>query len=72
MFNVCFWHLERFDCDNLRNIREILVKNETLSNELNRYKRIVKNLIEQQSTTTIYEFLRFMPITNMFIHVFGR
>lgn len=63
--------LERFDCDNLKNIRQIIVENHDFENELEQYREIVSQIVEQRSTTRIYDILRFLPITNMFVEIFG-
>lgn len=52
-------------------MRDILYKNDLLEKELNELRDIVTNVVEENTTTTFYDLLRFMPITNMFINVFG-
>lgn len=69
---VFFSLLERFDCENLKNLREILIQNEKLERKLNEYRQFVMDIAEQRSTTNFYELLRFMPITNMFVDIFGK
>lgn len=71
--DVDFARLERFDCDNMKNLRNILLKNDLLEKKLNEYRAFVMDMAEQGSrSSALYDFLRFMPITNMFIDIFGR
>ena len=69
-FSLCF--KERFDCENMKTMRDIILKNDELEGELNELKEIVSDVANERSTTRFYDLLRFMPITNMFINVFGR
>lgn len=69
----CFAQLsERFDCDNLKNLRDILMRNEALERKLTEYRQFVLDMAGERSTTGLYDFLRFMPISNMFIDIFGK
>ena len=62
---------ERFDCENMKTMRDILLKNDLLEKQLNELKEIISDIANERSTTGFYDLLRFMPITNMFINVFG-
>ncbi|CAF1368247.1 unnamed protein product [Adineta steineri] len=61
---------ERFDCENMKTLRDIIYKNDLLEKQLNELKEIISDIANERSTTSFYELLRFMPITNMFIDVF--
>ncbi|CAF1359618.1 unnamed protein product [Adineta steineri] len=61
---------ERFDCENMKTLRDIIYKNDLLEKQLNELKEIISDIANERSTTSFYELLRFMPITNMFVDVF--
>ncbi|CAF0764625.1 unnamed protein product [Adineta ricciae] len=63
---------ERFDCENMKTMRDLIFKNDQLEEQLNELKEIVVDLVSERSTSTFYDLLRFMPVTNMFIDVFER
>jgi hypothetical protein len=48
------------------------MKNDCLEKQLNEFREIISNVAQERSTTNIYDFLRFMPISNMFIDILGR
>jgi len=62
---------ERFDCENMKTMRDILLRNDRLEKELNELRSIILDIANERSTTSFYDLLRFMPITNMFVNVFG-
>jgi len=53
-------------------MRDIIFKNEQLEDQLNELKSIVTDVANERSTTKFYELLRFLPITNMFVNVYGK
>ena len=55
----------------MKTMRDILLKNDLLEKQLNELKEIIVDVANERSTTGFYDLLRFMPITNMFINVFG-
>jgi len=55
----------------MKTMRDIILKNDTLEKQLNELKDIVSDIANERSTTGFYDLLRFMPITNMFVNVFG-
>jgi hypothetical protein len=55
----------------MKTMRDILLKNDLLEKQLNELKEIIIDIANERSTTGFYDLLRFMPITNMFINVFG-
>ncbi|CAF4766535.1 unnamed protein product [Rotaria sp. Silwood1] len=61
---------ERFDCENMKTMRDIIFKNDLLEEQLNELRDIIIDVVNEKSTTNFYDLLRFMPITNMFIDVF--
>ncbi|CAF0923397.1 unnamed protein product [Rotaria sordida] len=61
---------ERFDCENMKTMRDIIFKNDLLEEQLNELRDIIEDVINERSTTNVYDLLRFMPITNMFIDIF--
>ncbi len=63
---------ERFDCENMKTMRDIIFQNDLLEKQLTELKEILSDVANERSTTSFYDLLRFMPITNMFINVFGR
>lgn len=53
-------------------MREILSTNDQLNQQLTEAKDILFNLVrERSSSSTLYDLFRFLPITNMFVNVFG-
>lgn len=52
-------------------MRDIILKNDLLEKQLNEVRDILYDVANERSTTSFYDFLRFMPITNMFVDVFG-
>ncbi len=66
-----FYFKERFDCENMKTMRDIILKNDLLEQQLNELRELVSDVANERSTTSFYDLLRFMPITNMFIDVFG-
>jgi hypothetical protein len=66
-----FYFKERFDCENMKTMRDIILKNDLLEQQLNELRELVSDVANERSTTNFYNLLRFMPITNMFIDVFG-
>ena len=52
-------------------MRDILSKNDQLEKQLIEVKDILSDINKEKSTSTFYDLLRFMPITNMFVNVFG-
>lgn len=52
-------------------MRDIIYKNDLLEKQLTEVKDILLDVAQENSTTSFYDLLRFMPITNMFINVFG-
>ncbi|UJR26583.1 hypothetical protein I4U23_007903 [Adineta vaga] len=69
---VVFIFLERFDCENMKTMRDLILKNDLLEKQLTELKEIVTDLANERSTSSLYDLLRFMPITNMFVDVFER
>jgi len=69
---ILFFFKERFDCENMKTMRDIIFKNDLLEKQLTELKEILSDVANERSTTSFYDLLRFMPITNMFINVFGR
>ncbi|CAF3728241.1 unnamed protein product, partial [Rotaria sp. Silwood1] len=61
---------ERFDCENMKTMRDIIFKNDLLEEQLKELRDIIIDVVNEKSTTNFYDLLRFMPITNMFIDVF--
>lgn len=55
----------------MKTMRDLIYKNDQLEEQLNELKEIVVDLVSERSTSTFYDLLRFMPVTNMFIDVFG-
>ena len=55
----------------MKTMRDLIFKNDQLEDQLNELKEIVVDLVSERSTSTFYDLLRFMPVTNMFIDVFG-
>jgi len=55
----------------MKTMRDIILKNDLLEKQLNELKDIISDVTNENSTTSFYDLLRFMPITNMFINVFG-
>jgi hypothetical protein len=55
----------------MKTMRDIILKNDTLEKQLTELRDIVSDIANERSTTGFYDLLRFMPITNMFINVFG-
>ena len=55
----------------MKAMRDLIFKNDQLEDQLNELKEIVVDLVSERSTSTFYDLLRFMPVTNMFIDVFG-
>ena len=53
-------------------MRDILSTNDQLEKQLTDVKDILSNLVNRRSTSTLYELVRFLPITNMFVNVFGK
>lgn len=70
--SLSFSILERFDCENIKTMRDILSTNDQLEKQLTDVKDILSNLVNRRSTSTLYELVRFLPITNMFVNVFGK
>ncbi|CAF5165005.1 unnamed protein product [Rotaria magnacalcarata] len=62
---------ERFDCENMKTMRDIIYRNDELEQQLNELRDIVSDVANERATTNFYDILRFMPITNMFVDVFG-
>jgi hypothetical protein len=55
----------------MKTMRDIISKNDQLEQQLNELKEIVTDVAYERSSTGFYDLLRFMPITNMFVNVFG-
>ena len=70
-YSAWVFSLERYDCENLRSMREILSRNDALEKQLEEFRHIVSDVAEERTTTGVYDVLRFMPITNMFIDILG-
>jgi hypothetical protein len=56
----------------MKTMRDIIFQNDLLEKQLTELKEILSDVANERSTTSFYDLLRFMPITNMFINVFGR
>jgi hypothetical protein len=56
----------------MKTMRDLISKNDLLEKQLNELRGIISEVANERSTTRLYDLLRFMPITNMFIDVFGR
>ncbi len=69
---IDYFYPERFDCENMKTMRDILLRNDTMEKELNELRSIVLDIANEGSTARFYDLLRFMPITNMFVNVFGK
>ncbi|CAF5083806.1 unnamed protein product, partial [Rotaria socialis] len=54
-----------------KTMRDIIYRNDELEQQLNELRDIVSDVANERATTNFYDILRFMPITNMFIDVFG-
>lgn len=55
----------------MKTMRDIIYKNQLLEKQLNELKDIISNVTNERSKSNFYDILRFMPISNMFIDVFG-
>ena len=53
-------------------MRDILTKNDHLERQLNELRGVLADVVKERETTNFYNLLRFMPISNMFVDVFGR
>ena len=56
----------------MKTMRDILTKNDHLERQLNELRDVLAEVVKERETTNLYNLLRFMPITNMFVDVFGR
>lgn len=56
----------------MKAMRDLIYGNELLEKQLKELKDILSDVANERSTTNLYDLLRFMPITNMFIDVLGR
>ena len=52
-------------------MRDLLLRNDSLEKQLNELRDILMDIVNERSTSSFYDLLRFMPITNMFVNVFG-
>lgn len=53
-------------------MRDILSRNDSLEKQVEEFRDIVSDVAEERATSGVYNILRFMPITNMFVDVLGR
>lgn len=55
----------------MKSMRDLIFENDLLEEQLHELKDIMSNIANERPKASFYDFLRFMPITNMFVNIFG-